>query len=497
MNAWDYYKELLESDIDTINTELVKKKSDYWEEIGQNKALEVFHEAASRVPAYGDFLKKNKIDHKRIRSIKDFKEVPEIDKKNYLNLYPLKELCWDGDISKINVIAVSSGSTGNPYFWPRDIWQELEVDFHYNLLLKYLFNSDKKTTLQVIVLAMGMYIAGPFTFSSSLRFALKGNPLTITTPSTDIEAALSVIKNLASQFEQVLICGYPPLVKEIIDIGARQGLDWSKYNMKFTFGGEGFSEKWRDYIHEKINTEDVYATTINLYGTADASVLGIETPMSISFRRILANDKDKRLKYLGDERLPSIVSYNPIIKYFEKTNNGDLLFTSSSGLPVIRYRIGDSGGIVKYDELKNVVAPVKGYPDWKLPVVYLFGRSDNTVQVYGANVYPDNIKEALFDEGICDLITGRFLISIKYRENLDTYLNIEVELAPDVNSASVLKKKIEETITNHLIKNNSEYEVIFKTVGVKAIPSIELVKYRDERFKYNIKPKWIEGVNKK
>ena len=43
-----------------------------WEREGQKRALQVFHAAARRVPAYKDFLKKHHVQHEKVRTIKDF-----------------------------------------------------------------------------------------------------------------------------------------------------------------------------------------------------------------------------------------------------------------------------------------------------------------------------------------------------------------------------------------------------------------------------------------
>src|ERR1700751_5472933 len=86
---------------------------------GQRKALKTFHQAATRVPAYKDFLDKNSINPKKIKTLSDFANVPTVTKENYLRLYPLKDLMWDGNEFNGDFISVSSGSSGEPFFWLR------------------------------------------------------------------------------------------------------------------------------------------------------------------------------------------------------------------------------------------------------------------------------------------------------------------------------------------------------------------------------------------
>lgn len=478
--AWEYYKDFLGWNIEKQNKALFEKSPTFWEEIGAQKSLEVFHAAAEQVPAYKDFLRKRGIDHQIIKTIDDFKNVPPVDKKNYLRQYPLHKLCWDGDLKRMNVVSVSSGATGDPFFWPRDIWQEQEVDHLYELIFKYLFNADKKHSLVVIAFAMGMYIAGPFTFASLLRLAQKGYPISLTTPGYNVESVLRVVSQLNSNFDQIILGGYPPLVKEIIDLGEQKGIDWRKKQTKLFFGGEGFSEQWRKYVLEKIGSKDALDATVNMYGTADAALLGFETPASIRYRQTLTDLS----------RLQSVLSYNPLLKYFETDHDGHLLFTSSSGLPVIRYRIGDEGGVVPYNEIRNLIESENDFPNWKLPLVFLYGRKDLTVQLFGANIYPENIKLALEDTRVNSKVSGKFIMSMLYRRNMSPYLNIRVELSPRMRSIRPFVATITKIIVETLRRINSEYEVVYNALGEKTIPIVRLEPHGHKDFRIAIKHQW-------
>lgn len=492
-SAWDYYKQFLSWDIKKQNHELITRPPEFWEEMGAQKALETFHAAAERVPAYKNFLKNNKINHAKIRTIEDFQEVPLIDKKNYLRQYPLKDLCWDGDLTKMDVISVSSGSTGEPFMWPRDIWQEKEVDHLYELIYRYLFKADKKHSLVVIAFAMGMYIAGPFTFASTLRIAQKGYPLTVVTPSNDISAVLKVIKNLSPSFEQIIIGGYPPLVKDIIDAGIKTGINWKKHSVKLFFGGEGFSEAWRDYINKKIGGSKYdYDATVNMYGSADAALLGIETPTSIGFRRAISGSHTARLDVFASERLPSVLSYNPLFKYFEHLVDNSLLFTSSSGLPLVRYRIGDIGGTISHADTAKYINQSLSI-DWRLPIVYLFGRDDFTVHIYGANVYPENIKEALEHASVIRYVTGKFT-SITSDDTLIPNWEIKVQLADNVAPNNGIKEKVKHIIVTTLRKKNAEYADAYMRNGQKTTPKVILISNNNPEFTIAIKHPWITKI---
>ena len=75
---------------------------------------------------------------------------------------------------------------------------------------------------------------------------------------------------------------------------------------------------------------------------------------------------------------------------------------------------------------------------WKLPFFWVYGRSDGTVSIMGANVFPENIQAILADAHDCDVLTfklkvettagfsQRLLISLEHR---DEWLAEEQETA--------------------------------------------------------------------
>jgi phenylacetate-CoA ligase len=208
-----------------INT-LLKPRPKSVESEAQTMALRLFHDMAKRVPAYRDFLSKNNIDPATIQTIKDFQTIPLIDKKNYLTQYPLADLCWDGTLADSRIISVSSGSTGIPFFWPRGKAQDVEGGWMHEQLYRKAFEVDKYSTLVVVCFSMGTWIAGSFTTSSTLEVAGNGLNLNIITPGIERDEAVKVIKALAPNYEQVIICGYPPFLKDVIDHGRIAGIDW-------------------------------------------------------------------------------------------------------------------------------------------------------------------------------------------------------------------------------------------------------------------------------
>ena len=294
---------------------LKSEKPSFWQKNGERMALALFKAASARVPAYKDFLKRNKINPGKIKNISDFKQLPQTKKDNYLRFYPLEKLCWDGKLSKNTLLSVSSGSSGAPFFWPRGDNLELETSISHEMFLKDIFEADRRSTLFIVTFSMGIYIAGTITFNSVLRAAQKKYPITVITPGINLDETLRIVKEMGNKFEQIIISGYPPFVKDIIEKGENEGMDWKKFRVKFLFATEGFSEVWREYVLEKVGNKDLLKSSLNIYGSADAGILGHETPLSIFLRR-----KDPGL-FIKNDIMPTVVQYNPLMKFFEETGS--------------------------------------------------------------------------------------------------------------------------------------------------------------------------------
>src|SRR3989338_8651966 len=104
---------------------LKNKPEKFWIKRGERMVLKLFRDMSMNVPAYRDFLKKHQVKSSSIKTIKDFEQVPTISKENYLRQYELPDLCWNGQLKKERwTISSTSGSTGDPFYFPRTILQD-------------------------------------------------------------------------------------------------------------------------------------------------------------------------------------------------------------------------------------------------------------------------------------------------------------------------------------------------------------------------------------
>lgn len=430
-------------------------------------ALALFADVAARVPAYRKFLAEHGVDPARVRSFDDFRALPLADKANYVNRHPLADRCRDGKLESCDMVAFSSGSTGEPTMWPRFLADEFAIAARFEQVFHDGFDADRKRTLAVVCFPLGTWVGGMFTASCCRHLAAKGYPLMVVTPGNQKPEILRVVRELGGAFEQVVLLGYPPFVKDVIDSGRAAGVDWSRYAIKLVLAGEVFTEEWRTLMAERAGMTRPLFDSAALYGTADAGVLAVETPVSVSIRRFLAARPDDARALFGEARLPTLAQYDPLSRLFE-VHERTLLFTGDNGAPLIRYHISDTGGVVEWPEMLRFCAE-RGFDPVAAvaaegargvrpqPFVFVFGRSHFAVSYYGANIFPEMVASGLEQPAVKEWVTGKFVMEVKEDARRDRQLTIAVELAPGAAASDERVALAAESILASLLRLNSEF----------------------------------------
>lgn len=493
-------------DVRELQRMLKDKPESYWAGRGESMALGLFHEMSERVPAYQDFLSRHNFDPKSVKAISDFERVPLISKDNYLRKYPLEQLCWDGNLAGQQwVISTTSGSTGEPFYFPRAELQDEFYALSAELYLLENFEIDKKSTLYIDAFAMGAWIGGLFTYEAVHRVAQKGYSLSIITPGINKPEVINAVRKLGASYDQVIIGCYPPILRDIIDLGIEEGLDWGDYNLGVVFSAEGFGEEFRDYIAEHGKLANIHTSTLNHYGTVDLGTMSHETPLSIFARR--EGLKDKQLysdMFNGVTKQPTLTQFVPEMFYFEEVDNG-VVCSSYSGLPLARYDLKDRGGIISLDQLTQTFAKhgkdldtelaTVGLADktWNLPFVYLYERSDFSVTFTGAQIYPEEIRRALLDPSVHREVTGKFTMIAGYDDDAQNFLEVNVELRKTVEPSPELEQSIVDLIVQRLLEENSEYRVLYGEYSTKLHPKVQFWPFGHEKhFSGRGKQQWVK-----
>ncbi|TSC75928.1 MAG: Uncharacterized protein G01um101430_98 [Parcubacteria group bacterium Gr01-1014_30] len=468
---------------------LTDKPESFWQKEGEKRALKLFHAVSQRVPAYKTFLKKHKINPKNIRTLKDFAQVPPTDKKTYIRKYPLIQRCWDGKLETTKLVAISSGTSGEPTFWPRSSFQEFEAAIIHELLYRYLFDIHKYRTLLIVGFPMGTYVSGIATLLPSWLVAQKGYNLTVASVGTNKQDILKVAMLLQKNYEQIILVGHPFFMKDVVETGREIGLQWGKKRLKFMFCSEGFSEEWRSYVLKQVKASVQPADMISTYGSSELLLIAWETPASIALKAAIETSKGVKGELLHRWSPSNLFQYNPLFRYIESVKD-ELLFTSASGIPLIRYNLHDMGRVISLDQAKRVTSKLK--VRWQFPFLALGGRSDYAVVFYAANIYPEHIRQALDYKPFLTKLTGKFVMRKDYTKKLEEFLEINVELKNRASLDKPFERAIQKRVIDHLQSVNMEYLFLRNNLKQDLRPRIKLWPYQHERyFKLSLKPRYI------
>jgi len=469
-----------------------------------NRSILLFKRAAKEVPAYRDFLKQQSIDPERISEVNDFKIVPLTSKKNYLRQYSLSELLWNGTLSTPLEFCSTSGSTGEPFYFPRN---ENLGEQYSHIIKEFIERSDLKTKKPVLVInafGMGVWIGGILTHKAFEIVSTRNNlPVSILPVGYNKTEVIKALEKLAPRFNQTILIGYPPFIKELIDEATQKKINLWSYNIRLIFAAEAFTETFRDYICNKTGANPL-TDTVNIYGTADIGAMAYETPLSILIRRIATKNPLLFQDIFGQiEKTPTLTQYNPNFIEFE-TVDGEVVLTGDAALPLIKYSLGDHGGVITYSEMMailrknniNIDDQVKKNRIDKLfhqyPFVYVYERTDLSITLHGINIFPEFIKEGLMDPEIVNFVTEKFTMITKYNRHHNQYVELNLELQKNVDPLLKLKKLTEKIIKAKLIEKSSEFAEISRTNNSKNL--IKFIYWPYEHPKYftaGVKQKWV------
>jgi phenylacetate-CoA ligase len=441
--------------------------------------LAFFRSVAAEVPAYKQHLEAHGVAVERVDSWDAFRALPLTSKATYQQHFVLQDLCRHGQLDACDMLAFSSGSGSEPTVWPRFWTDEIPSSERFEQVLVDGFGLDRRSTLGVVCFALGNWVGGMYTLSCCRQLAAKGYPLTVAAPGNNKPEILRVLRALGSSFDQIVLFGYPPFIRDVIEAGTAEGYVWSGRPTRLVLAGEVFSEEWRRLVCERLGGSDPATATASLYGTADAGVLANETPLSVRIRRALAREPAAARELFGDARLPTLCQYDPRRRLFE-TVDGDLVFSSDGGIPLVRYKILDRGGVISYEDMLARLADLKVplalgpevTPGPQLPFVYVFGRGIFAVSFYGANVYPEHVAVGLEQPEFAPHLTGKFVVEVT-EESHGPQLQVTVELAAEVPPPPTLAPALAHSVRRELERVNSEFH--HYVPAQQRVPQISLL----------------------
>src|SRR3989344_1320276 len=280
------------SDINRAIKDLSSHEAGHWERKGEKMVLDLVRWVGFTTPAYQVFLKKHSVNPKNIRTIEDFQVLP---------------------------IPAPSGSAGEPFYFPRNGVHDDMYQYEAEIFLREQFRIDKKSTLAVLGFGLGIWIGGIFTYKVLERISEKKYPLTIVPAGTSKEQFLQAIQKFGKLYDQIILMGYPPFIKDVLDEGKGYGVDWKDYEIKILTAAEGYSEKFREDLARKAGVKNMLNDIVNIYGTVEFGTMAHETALSNLIRHLATQNK-RLFKRLFPEagNIPTLCQYYPQFVYFEE-----------------------------------------------------------------------------------------------------------------------------------------------------------------------------------
>lgn len=434
--------------------------------IGEYRAWRCFEDARERVPAYRHFAAASA--GVRLRGLRpDLRAVPVTDKANYVKRYGVEERCQGGRLPTEGVtIDESSGTSGLPNNWVRGAAERRDVARLLQTSAKVLLGDEPLFVINAFALgpwATGMTISMSVAESSVLK-----------STGPDIEKIANTLKLFGPRYRYV-ICGYPPFLKQLID---RADVDWKAYSTIAFCGGEGMSEGLRDYLLRGFTR--VYSS----YGASDLEInIAAENDFTIALRKLMAERPEiaRELGLPDRGALPMVFQFNPMDYHLETTDEGELVVTvcrRDTVSPRIRYNIHDLGQVVRYADLRKALrlagvdADALADTHLRLPLLFHWGRSDQTVAFFGCKITPADLEAVVYSEPELAATVDSWAMVTGERDGAEKTLALCFELKPGAE-APADTAEVGKRILERLAAVNQDYRGAAGYIAAGQEPTVE------------------------
>jgi phenylacetate-CoA ligase len=463
--------------------------AEVWEAIQTKTAMSVFRETAQNIDSYKEFLKLKKVKPEEISSFDDFLKIPLSDKYNYVQEYGFNEVNSVKPGKNLYSFNLSSGTIDEPTIWPRYYQYEEFLPLVFDLFMRQYWQIDKKSTLLVNAFAMGPWMAG-FSVHSAIRPLTQKYNLTLATNGADIDSIVYAVVKLGKYYDQVIVFSYPTFARTIIDRLEDAGVNLKKIHLKMFIAGEGHTVEWRQYVN-KISCGDAndLTTIVDGYGITDTGLSGMGTALTNLIRDLAFKDKELAEELFGkSDSVPSLFQYNSGTYYIEDYN-GEIVITTKSTTPLVRYNVHDVGGVIKFREMEEILK-ARNYDYRALikkrglsqdivsqqPFVYCFGRRDDTVIIGGANIFPEQIAPALFNAKVRDIHSFKLTTDSDEKQHQLFYVLLELRIGVTYNRKQIVKleKKYKNIILRQLKNVNFDFADAYRVDPKVASPIVKI-----------------------
>jgi phenylacetate-CoA ligase len=416
----------------------------------EHLAIESFNRAAAEVPAYRTILAEARIDSKSVRSIEDFRRLPVLDKKGTFGRFPIDQLCVGGSVGKLASVLTSSGHSGLFAFGLSDAAREASAAATIDAGLDMVFKVSRISTLLINCLPMGVKV--PTKLCALAETSVRPDMVT------------AIVRAFGDKFEQIIVVGDAAFVKLALELGLKQGIDWSRHRVHVVLGEETLAENARVYIHHLLGSPVGTLERGLVFSSMGIAEIGLNlffevppTTAMVHLRGVLHRDAALRKLILGYDTawVPSIFTYDPrriFVEFVEHDGAIDRMVLTTldphQQVPLIRYAPGDHGSFVN---LPDAAIPALRAANCEIellqqiPIVAVQGRGQ-FVKVGHGRVAPEAIKEGIYaDAELCRSTTA----NLRLRGGGDR-ATVRLQLAPGVAPEPSLSRRFYNSVASYV-----------------------------------------------
>ena len=464
--------------------------------IGRWRLYRTLDSAKKKVPAYSAFYKAHESKDPKIdKGGLNLTGIYPMDKQNYIKKYSTSSRCWYGEIPRSGILVdESSGSSGTPTSWVRGADERRAI----RQLIQVNFRQLERNR-QIFVLnafAMGAWATG---MASTIALLEK---YMVKSTGPDQVKIIETMLEFGNKYDYIIL-GYPPFLRDLVEI---KGFNFKQYKITAIYGGEAMSESMRKYL------EKSFIRVVGSYGASDLEInIAAESDFTIALRNEILKDPEFSKDLIISEYgvIPMIFQYNPFDYVFEINDKNEILVSicrKNNINPRIRYNIHDLGKIYRLKNLKPILKKHNKMHLLKklqvdLPLLLHYGRSDLSLDFYGAVVSPESIKQVIFsNKSYTDRINAFRLVAYedaKARKNL----LFAFELKQGYSDAKgELSRQLFREVTEYLNKNNLDFKQACKVAAqADTMPKVLLAEYNKSIFErkgvQKLKNEYIWNLN--
>ncbi len=392
----------------------------------QETARQVVRRAAREVSAYQTFLAEHD------GSPDDpWERLPVTDKTTYLSRFPFSERVG-GDFANTFTIFSSSGSSGQPFYWPQLKDGHADSADKLRQFLETAFRIRERKTLAIVGLALGSWIGGDhFSWVLKSMAVRLPYPFAVFSPGNKHDEIIAMIESATPFVDQIILFVCPSAIGHLLLRARQNGRTLPLTKLRYIVIGEPFPESMRGQLHQEAGAPPTEPVMFSIYGSADTGVLGVESPASVALRQVCHVDPVVRAGLGFETGTPHFFHLADPTAYIESLA-GELCVTKWQGVPLLRYNLHDRVELLRWSDVRQVVQNHDELPD----LMAILGRADRCLILCGTNLTEFMLNEALRCPELQDLLTGLYRAAIIFeegRQRLDLTLEFRNGVAVDLD----------------------------------------------------------------